>query len=582
MSALAALPATDDLATEKPERTPVFSKETRRIRARLDNVTTGIEQIFLGIGESLLASVGLLGEMREAFTAVTEAHASPELAEAEASIRGLLAECSHLLDGTRQESAIVVKLLRAITAAGPRVDELRQTVAMISAIAVNARVIAASMRNQGNSELTVFTDDVLDLARRASAVVERLIERQKRLRALLAEASSRSEAFERTFQDATGRLRERIEADLDAAVEDRRQAAKVSSSAESVSTRLSQDVSTIVAAMQIGDNTRQRLEHISAALAAGETEPEAEPLVIALECAQMEDARVRLLDESGTMRDAILGLSREIDHCFTDLQSELSKGSRRDGPGTNRLGPDIAQAAEELSRSQAEHEHVISLAKTIGDDVAAFGACSGEMRTLEFEMRLVSLNTAVTCSKLGQDGKALGVVSLQMRELVGEMVTRSEAVSTALADLGTISAELGRARRMLGEHGIAGLTADAERSLDFLSKVEERMNSAGSVLSAVGSRIAGLTSDAGAALESLGDLGNDLVAVEAELADRIAAEGPDDLAAANHAALFAGLRAAYTMEAERQIHDSMIADSPNAPERASPKSEAEDLDAILF
>ena len=117
MSALAALPATDDHQDFEPHGRLAPSPEGRRIRARLDNVTTGIEQIFLGIGESLLASVGLLGEMREAFTAVTEAHASPELAEAEDSIRGLLAECSNLLEGTRQESAIVAKLLRAITAA---------------------------------------------------------------------------------------------------------------------------------------------------------------------------------------------------------------------------------------------------------------------------------------------------------------------------------------------------------------------------------------------------------------------------------------------------------------------------------
>ncbi|MCB8836449.1 hypothetical protein [Aurantimonas sp. VKM B-3413] len=556
----------------------------RRQREGLSGTIAAIEQIFLGLGERLLTCLGVLGEMQSAFAAVTEAHASPEVASAEAAIRNLVGECLHLVDRLHQERMLIQRLTRALRTAAPRIDDLRQTVAMISAIAINARVTAAGMRNEGNSELAVFTDDVLELAQRASSVVGELQKGQSRLRTLLVNAAARSEAFEQNFRNATEHLRERIEADLAGAVGERDQAANVGSSAASISKAVAQEVSTIVASMQIGDNTRQRLEHVSAGLAVVDDEPAAAPTILRLQLAQLENTRDHLVEETGRIRDAILVLSRRIDRSFKTLKNELKQGSGSEGPGTKRLAADISRAAEELTVSETEHRHVEALAQTVSDDVEMFSACSSEMRTLEFEMRLVSLNTAVTCSKLGQEGKALGVVSLQMRDLVGEMVTRSESVAEALSELGTGAAELAELRAASEESSMAKLIADAERSLGLLQTADGKLQTVGTVLGELGDRVASLTSDAGAALGRLDGLVEELDAIEADLAGDVADETAGVPALSEEEqALFARLRASYTMEVERQIHDGLL--GTPAPADAAPAGGGDaddDISAMLF
>ncbi|MCE7028611.1 hypothetical protein [Jiella avicenniae] len=553
-------------------------------RQRLNGTTAEVEQIFLGIGERLVTCVGILGDMQSAFGAVTTAHDSPELASAETAIRALVGECLGLVERLQHERSLIERLSRALAAAAPRIDELRQTVAMIAAIAINARVTAAGMRDHGNSGLTVFTDDVLELSKRASAVVDELQQGQVRLRKLLGDASTRSETFERNFRTATQTLKERTEANLRGAVAERIQAGKVGSSATSVSQEIAQEVATIVASMQIGDNTRQRLEHVTAALAIAGDHAAARPAIMRLQLAQLADSRDHLVSETSYIRDAILVLSRRIDRSFTALKGELAKAGGADQPGAQRLASDVCEAAAELSQSEAEHAHVDALAQTIGGDVELFRACSDEMRTLEFEMRLVSLNTAITCSNLGREGKALGVVSLQMRELVGEMVTRSEAVAGALSELGTIAAELSEVRSVSAERSMATLVAEAERSLVLLQTVDGRLETVGTVLSELGERVAMLTFDAGAALGRLDGLVDDLSEVEADLA-MVAGDEAEGLDAPSqdHAALFAELRAAYTMEAERQVHDAVLGgDGRPAAEAAGIDDGAVDIDAMLF
>lgn len=557
-------------------------------RNRLDGTIEGIEAIFLRIGESLLTSVGLLGDMREAFGAITAAHAGPEVSEAEAAIRGLVAECQALLEATRREHAIVADLTRLVTAAGYEVESLKQTVSMISAIAINARVVAASTRYDGETELAVFTDDILHFIKRTSEVVDRLTTGQYELRTLLANASAGSEAFERQFSRATDWLGERIEADLAAAVTDRTRASRTSASAEDVCASLSRQVSEIVSAIQIGDNTRQRLEHVSSALGAAESEPAAENAIVELQCAQMAGTREKLTDETGAMKEALLLLSADIDRSFGTLKKQLGgSGAEKDAPGTGRLGPDIARASGELSSSQKEQERVSALAKSIGEDVAAFSACAAEIQNLEFEMRLVSLNTAIGCSRLGKEGIALGVVSGQMREVVGEMVTKSEGVSAVLSKLGRLADDLGRVREGSVDRGIADLVTEAERALSILSKVDERMDAASSVLEAVGGRIAGLAADVGEGLASLDGLTEELFDVETALGIRVATDRRQEGASEHdHSELFARLRTVYTMEAERVIHDAVRGEAPPASQDASSDAAQtageDDLDAFLF
>ncbi|RFC62509.1 hypothetical protein DYI37_14700 [Fulvimarina endophytica] len=588
------LDETDEPAAEAAPSEAAQERSLARLRERLESTTAEIETIFLGVGQRLIDAVGLLSDMRGAFASVSRAHEGPELAKAETAIRALVDEADKLIEGTRHERGLIEVLSSEAKAASMPLADLRRTVSMIGAIAMNARVIAAGIKSGNESELSVFTDDVVELARRAGKLVEQLREGRDALSVLLNDALVSGRGFEAGFVAVTSDLRARVERSLERASMERAECAAIDKEAGSASDARSREISGIVGRLQIGDNTRQRLEHIAAALALIDREPAMRGLLTTLETRQLADTHERLVEETEAIRDALGCLAADVEMSFSELSGRL--GSRDGRAGVSAVGElarDIGEASDGLDRSEAAHEGVERLAGAILEKVESLDACSSELHVLEFEMRLVSLNTALTCSKLGEDGRALAVVSLQIRDLVSEMVGQLEEVKNALGRVGETASGLSESRETEAGRTVSGLVGEARSSLGVLQGVEGQLSEAGTALKDVGKRIGSLAREADRALDRQRGLVLTLSEIAEDLDTGMASFEASDTPVEALQTLDV-LRRTYTMDDERRIHDGVVADIfPDAGSAAkgpqetgatasSGEGSADDLDDVLF
>lgn len=533
------------------------------LRNRVEAATQGFEQAFLGLGERLFTCVRILGETRDVFASLSAAHETPDYARAEETIRALIAESGTLLEGITRERDVVGSLAKAVSKAAPPLDDLHRTVAMIEVIAINARVVAAGTLDNGDAELAVFTDDVVDLARAAFDIVRRLREGRTELRQLLKEALARVESYRDHVTRTNAQLRVRLEGDMAAADAERGKILAANAAALLATETFGGRVQEIVANLQVGDSTRQRLEHVSAALLMAEEDVILAPTLLALQSLQLCAARERLLAEATPMRRSLVSLSRDVSAMFRGLSGGLqgNRGSSRSA--VECLAENVAITVGQLAKSEEERALVESLAQVLSERVRELMTCAEDMQALEFQMRLVSLNTAVTCARLGDNGRALAVASLQIRELVSEMVARSEAVAAPLEEVRALASMLVDTRK--GEASASSLVRNAEESLNFLRNAEDRIRGAMRDVSDLGNEVARVAAEAGAALHRPMELADALADIEAELETAAAASGAATGETGGATALVQ-LRKAYTMQEERDVHDSFLgASSDHGP-----------------
>ncbi|SKA07574.1 hypothetical protein [Consotaella salsifontis] len=565
------------------------------IAEELTGTAGRIDQTFLATGEKLMACVQLLGQILTAFKMLEDAYTSEEMAAACRTIRAVGEDGRKFLDGFVAERAILSRIRSTIGKAKGPMSELSRTINMIGAIAINARMVAAAMLN-GSEELTVFTSDVMDLSRKAAATMDEMEERYAKLLPDLTLVNARSEHFEKRYVGSIGGLSERVEVHLEALDRQRHTNLALGGEVRAMSSDFSGRVSDVVSALQIGDATRQRVEHVvdalktiaaleaGAATAGDDPLPEDEAdrrwlaeLIVLIQDGQLEAASRHFTGEAEAARRTLTALSADLERAFRQAMAKLNQaGPTRAAPLAD-LDGEVSLTVENLSASTTECDGIQRVVNAVEDTVRDLLESARMMRQIEHEVRLVSLNTAISCSKLGADGRALSVISLQLRELTGDMVALSEQVCRPLGEAGEIARELSEEECECGAEQVVAIENRGREALALLGGVETRMNETKALFDEVGPQIARLAQDAVGVFDQQDEIAAELNATSdrlRSLCDFMAAglepAGMETAAAAKP--VLDRMRRRCTMAEERNIHDQLA--SEMAPDGGAPAEAA--------
>ena len=202
-------------------------------------------------------------------------------------------------------------------------------------------------------------------------------------------------------------------------------------------------------AMQVGDSTRQRLEHIEAALARLGTladgngnrdlglEPDLVPRALldglTLETLQLEAVAHSFDSEVAEAERALSALAGEARTVMSKSRELYGDGARGQSP-LSAFNAEIRDAIAVLRDCEAEREKLAQVAGSVDRIVKVLLGHVEAVREIEANMRLVSLNAAVRCAQLGPRGRALNVIAMQLRELTGETVIAAEAAMASLGE----------------------------------------------------------------------------------------------------------------------------------------------------
>ncbi|MEY4982343.1 MAG: hypothetical protein RIR62_609 [Pseudomonadota bacterium] len=556
---------------------------TRHAIDTLDRLAPRTEAAFLRAGEGLARGVDALGALRAVFARLQEALGPDRAADLMARIEATRAGIGVTADGLDAFLDASQRLRATIRRVEAEVAELDRVVRTIANVSVNARIQAGALVPP-RPQVTAFIlrlAEMADEAEAALAAVKSAMDgigddmqgmdsdiaglRDEMLHDLLPALSRSAEtgralhARQGTMAEASARIADRM-AEVRAAV------------------------GRLVTGLQVGDATRQRLDRVRDTLTRAEdrtaTPVEAAllPLAAGLADALLSEATTEIataMAETERLRDTSRLALEEAQKAYL----AGAKPAAAAGGGDDALGQRLTRLAERMMLVTARIETILRQ--------------EARLRGIAHQVRLSGLNAVLICAKLGEDGRALRELAQWLRALTDE----SDRISLRLQGaLDATRAEL--------------LSTGQDRIEEIRAALAERIAEGRDLAMAIGA-IDAAQDGAGQECQSLGrvlaqSLGSALMELQqyraclAEVAQAMALVRLRALLLAPPALPFAAgseaqllldsLRASYTIQSERDLHDRLIpaaaqdgtpSPAPTVPDRP-PAAEAQALDDIFF
>lgn len=375
-----------------------------------------------------------------------------------------------------------------------------------------------------------------------------------------------------------------------------RSAAHVASVARSIQGK----VAAVLGALQIGDISRQRLEHVATGLAmlsariaqAGAAEEAAalKGAVIPLLVAQLSDAGTDFGQQSRILAESLQGVALDA--------GDLSRLNVRDEPGEDptqilsRLESGISKVAQLTRQLCATDAQLDNMSREIVATVDELGSFLRMLRRLRADVEHIAINTGIRCYRAGSEGQAVAVIAVEVRSYVGQLDIIINSVSTYLDRLNLASEGLrqqdggagdGNGANDMLEQSLVAIRGACDQAKQSVTMAEQGSGQVADMLASTSNDV-GMEQEIGGAIE-------DVLA-------QIAATGamafqPTDEAHPAAEALLEQIAKLYTMARERDIHRGYVhRPSSDAPmlevveaelaSVAEPESDEDLFDDVLF
>jgi hypothetical protein len=542
-----------------------------------------IETTFVTVGARLAEGATTLNRISKVFEALPAELQSPELIEASARLAEVGRRAQTISASFATEQADLAQLVDVVAAADHPISDLRRAVKMMGIVAINARVVAASIVGDSD-DFDVFTHDIAKLSESASTTIQDFTAVYRQLTDEVGQAARQRGSFQNDHAETLSDLA----ANMDNALAEvaRQRAISVESSAETgrVSRQIVGRIAGAVMALQVGDATRQRIEHVEAGLETlcnlleGGTLSEddaiaAQGAIGGLQAAQLTaatDAFEGDVDDAGA---ALVDLSADARTIMAHSRSISGDGG---GSPLAALSEAVRDAAVVLADCESERGKLELVATAVLRTVGTLLTHVEAVQEIEANMRLVSLNAAVKCAQLGPRGAALNVIARQLRELTGETVAAAEAAMAGLHDAARLAQSFGAAANGDTAGRVGQLEQEATVALLLLQGVDRSLAEALGTLERDGPNVIALL---GHAAETFADQAS-ISETMRDLALQIVAEYPPGMPETPAALreVLAGLRKRYTMDAERKIHEQLFGKEVTVEPEPAAQDDSEEID----
>ncbi len=545
--------------------------------ARLRSIAEGlaaprrdIESGFTAVGSRLSDAAATINRLTRVFDALPHALEGAEVAEATGSLRAVADAARSIGHKYADEKVQLLRLLTEVQAAHTPIGELQRTIKMMGIVSINARVTAAGIVGE-NEDFAVFTTDIAQLSASASQTIQDFSQSYQRVINDVQNASRQREQFDRDHANTLAELADSLEHALLAVNEQRQRSLAGSAETSKVSRQIAAKIGGAVMALQVGDSTRQRMEHVEAALLElaerpSDTTPEDPTIgvISALQQAQVTDAGRTFEQEVNAAADALTALAGEATAMMQ--HSRGLYGGDNGSTALSALNHELKAAVEVLRSFERERQKLERMASAVESTVRTLLTHVEAVQDIEANMRLVSLNAAVRCAQLGPRGAPLTVIAVQLRELTSETVVSAEAAMQRLNSAATLVEAF-----VAGADGAGHLEEierEASHAVDLLSRLDNLLAEALGSLDSEGPRVLSALEIAADELgaqarvfEAMADAGHSLA--EYARMPHTHTLPPDVLADA------ARLATRYTMTAERDVHTRLLGSAGAAPEPAA-------------
>lgn len=547
------------------------------------------EGIFFDIGRRLEAAIAVLDRLRDSFAALTRDLDSPAFHDATDALKTALSDLSTLANAPRRKLAVLDDLNKLTTSIGQRIGQIRHAIKTVSTLSINARIAAAAIGAAG-AEFIDFSDEIRRSLKVAEVNLDKFSRELAGVRQLLSSACAGENRFEGRRSEDLRTIPNRLAGSIDLISARRARAATAASLVDQSSEKIKARIGRAVMSLQIGDMTRQRIEHavqafdfLHRALSADASAP-GEPRKLVAMCCKLQ--AMQIADTLQEFRQEVDGITSSLRELAADARQIRSLGLDAFGASGTAQGTFLRELEndvratqmllDEVDQQQAAADHVTI---SVSDSTVALLDHMQTVESVEADIRLMGLNTSLKCDRLGSQGRILSVIAQELRVYAGHTATEAEA---AKAEIGRLVARSEGLRDNAGAAAgidIAGVGAALLSSIEQLGGVDKNLAGAFATLERDGSAAAALLEETVARIAVHEEIGDVLHAAATSLFDATDAgdlDLPDESSAVD--SLFAQIADTYTMDRERQVHGACRGAPPPTPLAAT----AAALDDVFF
>lgn len=323
-------------------------------------------------------------------------------------------------------------------------------------------------------------------------------------------------------------------------------------------------VAAALGALQIGDITRQRLEHVADGILAlsaflGERSDLGADAIAAMEArtlallvAQATDAIEGFQREARVLTQSLRGIAPDAARLLA-LKQGGDGGSDVEGQSFLQvLEQGIAEVESVTGRLREADEHTDRLSNATSDTAESLARRLKTVRKVQSDVEQMAWNTGLRCRRMGEDGLALAVIATEIRQFSNHLELVSDRISQSFEQLMTAAGSI-RDRRDHGGKVDAGRALS--ESLASIRGGSDRMRASLASLDGDAATVVGILRDSTDQVDCEAEIGAALTDAAARFAALVRAEdGLPDAALAPLDEMLGRIARSYTMAREREVH----------------------------
>ena len=558
-------------------------------RTRLEAARGAIEGRFLEVGEVLSkvvdgasALITALDRMREGLEGKEVAAATRQLDEASAQLRDLP---KSLLDRRQRLGALV----RTGDDLAGCIEDMRQHLAYLRVFGVNIKITSGGIAAAG-PEFAIFAQEICDCIELGRTQLDTFRNDLGVLDGALRSALAHEDELRRRCDGLLPAVPDALVAQTASIADHQDKIAEITNRAGELVRDVRKKVGSALAALQIGDITRQRIEHVQHGLKLLRDSAEARALprdaqerlagfwhrLLAAQLAATIEDFHRDVSRIGLNVGAIAGDASEILRLRDHAQSGSGNG---EGSFLRGLESSVGEAFALVDDIDAGARHAEQVSRSAAGSARDLVAQIEAIQNMRADVQMMALNTTLKCSRIGETGKPLGVIAVELRAHAGHLET---SAARTLAVLESLSASADAQPEASGEDGATAAAGALREAVGRIRKTGDSVE--GDLVDAArqGADVLDMLKRAAARFDFQRQVGDHLDQAVIELEGLAFDAHVDDVMPAL-SPMLTTLARSYTMAQEREVHAALtVGLSEVATMEAPAEVEAVEDDDLLF
>ncbi|MBO9499101.1 MAG: hypothetical protein J7483_06570 [Novosphingobium sp.] len=542
-------------------------------------VAGGLDARFVEAGGALAQAYDIIEKLVAALEGVTKALDREAADAAVANLRGTAGRLARLPEIQAQRAEALDEIRKAGASLNTDIGQVNRTLSFLRICGLNMMVTSA-----GVTEFSSFVDTMFQKLDVGEAQIGNIALEIGRMVTGLPDTSAIDAQLAAECAKVIPHVPQQLAADAQALQKHQAEVAVRADKVARVARDVRTKVGTAIGALQIGDITRQRLEHIAdglrnvlelvdddpAALAASP----AGAHVVAMLAAQATDTLTTFRAEAQTLVQSLRSIGASTAELLALREGD---GGEDDSGFLASLEASVAEietVTARLREADARSHKLSSAASATAEQLA------DRLRTVHRitgDVQQMAWNTDLRSYRLGVEGRGLAVVAAETRTFSVKLADISNSISASFERMMLAASKIrdpdgaeGQADESLatslavirdaGERmrtGMAGLGGDATRIVDILRDTTERVDCEAEVSAALADVVGDLSG-----------LGTEAAAI-------------DDDTAAQLTAMLDAIARTYTMAREREIHRQFVPGAEEAPPETGAIDEDDDDDGLF-